>query len=68
MIRVAAVLCALVVSGCGGRKSASGPGAEPVLPGITVLLRDSLHIIEGRRLGLLTSLGEGDATRGGRSR
>ena len=28
---------------------------SPVLPGIDVLLRDSLHLVEGRRVGLITN-------------
>jgi uncharacterized protein YbbC (DUF1343 family) len=30
-------------------------GAEPVRPGLTVLLEDSLHLIAGKRVGLLTN-------------
>ncbi len=50
----AAVLMVLVVAGCFPR----GPreeGRGRVVPGITVLLRDSLHLIEGRRVGLMTN-------------
>jgi uncharacterized protein YbbC (DUF1343 family) len=46
-----------------------GAGAGPVLPGIDVLLRDSLHLVRGRRVGLVTNQagvdarGESDVTR-----
>jgi uncharacterized protein YbbC (DUF1343 family) len=46
-----------------------GVGAGPVLPGIDVLLRDSLHLVRGRRVGLVTNQagvdarGESDVTR-----
>ncbi|HEY0038832.1 MAG TPA: hypothetical protein VGB66_19205, partial [Longimicrobium sp.] len=28
---------------------------EPVLPGLEVLLRDSLHLVRGKRVGLITN-------------
>lgn len=31
------------------------PAAGPILPGIDVLLRDSLHLVRGRRVGLVTN-------------
>jgi len=31
------------------------PTAQPVLPGISVLLRDSSHLIRGKRVGLITN-------------
>jgi uncharacterized protein YbbC (DUF1343 family) len=31
------------------------PAVGPVLPGIEVLLRDSLHLVRGRRVGLITN-------------
>ena len=46
-----------------------GAGEGPVLPGIDVLLRDSLHLVRGRRVGLVTNQagvdarGESDVTR-----
>jgi len=50
----------MVLVGCG---SASPAGVDarrsrapgPVLPGIDVLLRDSLHLVRGRRVGLVTN-------------
>lgn len=53
------------VSGC-SRGSASGDAggdgareasttAGPVLPGVEVLLRDSLHLVKGKRVGLITN-------------
>src|SRR3989442_7695384 len=35
--------------------SAPAPGSAPVRPGIEVLLADSLHLIAGQRLGLLSN-------------
>lgn len=46
-------LLVLTVLTCGGQ-STSGPPA-PVRPGIEVLLTDSLHLVRGTRLGLLTN-------------
>lgn len=51
------------VLGFGGCAPASSVGADakqahaasPVLPGIDVLLRDSLHLVRGRRIGLVTN-------------
>ena len=46
-----------------------GARGGPVLPGIDVLLRDSLHLVRGRRVGLVTNQagvdarGESDVTR-----
>ena len=34
---------------------APGVEAKPVLPGLEVLLRDSLHLVRGRRVGLITN-------------
>lgn len=50
--------CALIGVGCGGHDTpvpatTSGDGA--VRPGIVVLLEDSLHLVEGRRVGLITN-------------
>jgi uncharacterized protein YbbC (DUF1343 family) len=38
-----------------GNSTALRPPADSVLPGIDVLLRDSLHLIAGKRLGLITN-------------
>jgi uncharacterized protein YbbC (DUF1343 family) len=38
-----------------------GAGEGPVLPGIDVLLRDSLHLVRGRRVGLVTNQAGVDA-------
>jgi uncharacterized protein YbbC (DUF1343 family) len=40
------------VVGCGSTPAAAGP---PVMLGVDVLLRDSLHLLEGRRVGLITN-------------
>ena len=37
------------------------PAAGPILPGIDVLLRDSLHLVSGRRVGLVTNQAGVDA-------
>ncbi len=34
---------------------AAQPGPGPVVPGITVLVRDSLHLLAGKRVGLITN-------------
>lgn len=39
--------------------------AEPVIPGLEVLLRDSIHLVRGRRVGFLTN--QTAVTRDGRS-
>lgn len=38
-----------------GADSDSAPEATPVRPGIEVLLQDSLHLVRGRRVGLITN-------------
>lgn len=52
----------MVVSGCRAATAASGPPRPPsvpvgtgVRPGIDVLLDDSLHLVRGRRVGLVTN-------------
>jgi uncharacterized protein YbbC (DUF1343 family) len=42
-------------------RAEQGAGAVPVLPGIDVLLRDSLHLVRGRRVGLVTNQAGVDA-------
>lgn len=54
-----------VVQGCtrgaasddagGGATLAGGSAADTVLPGVEVLLRDSLHLLDGKRVGLITN-------------
>jgi len=49
-----------VLAGCGG--SAAPPAsAEQVRPGIDVLLEDSVHLVRGRRVGLVTNQAGVDA-------
>jgi len=50
----------MVLIGCAPASSAGVDGKQPrapgpVLPGIDVLLRDSLHLVRGRRVGLVTN-------------
>lgn len=69
--RIPALLVALGVSlaGCqpaaaGGQNGAGGP--EPraqVVPGLEVLVRDSMHLLAGKRVGLITN--QSAVTRGG---
>ena len=47
----AACACALLVV----RPAVAQSGAPRVTPGITVLVRDSLHLIRGKRVGLITN-------------
>jgi uncharacterized protein YbbC (DUF1343 family) len=61
MPRIRLLFLALValVAGCAGHaaeaRSSQGGRAPRVLPGISVLLRDSLRLIAGKRVGLLTN-------------
>ena len=72
LLRFACVLaCAVAVSATSPltttRNSASrnstaiGQSADPALPGIDVLLRDSLRLVQGKRLGLITNQSGVDA-------
>jgi uncharacterized protein YbbC (DUF1343 family) len=61
-VAVCAVACAAVVAGCTIGPSPAEREAAPrrpprrgVRPGITVLLDDSVHLVRGRRVGLLTN-------------
>lgn len=51
------VAAALVLTGCGGAEApaADAPAQRTVRPGIEVLLADSLHLVSGRRVGLITN-------------
>jgi uncharacterized protein YbbC (DUF1343 family) len=48
-----------VLAACGGREApgedASSAAARAVRPGVEVLLSDSLHLVAGRRVGLITN-------------
>ena len=69
MPRLAAIVLAFVITlgaqGCarGAASEDNGEGAVPaaraaegnVLPGVKVLLRDSLHLLQGKRVGLITN-------------
>ena len=74
----ALTLAAALLASCGGEQPApEGDGAEPatesrrnVLPGVDVLVEDSLHLVRGRAVGLITNHtgisarpGAGDAPR-----
>ena len=39
----------------GSLYQADGPGFGPIRPGVEVLLEDSLHLVAGRRVGLITN-------------
>ena len=47
------VACAPASAARGDRSDR--PAAGPILPGIDMLLRDSLHLVRGRRVGLVTN-------------
>jgi len=59
LVLVAVIVAAALVSSCASARSAtSAAGCAPgggVLPGVEVLLRDSLHLLRGKRVGLLTN-------------
>jgi uncharacterized protein YbbC (DUF1343 family) len=57
LLPVIALLLACRASGSGAARDAVGSQRAPagVLPGISVLLRDSMHLIAGKKLGLLTN-------------
>ncbi|MCA9783054.1 MAG: DUF1343 domain-containing protein [Candidatus Cloacimonetes bacterium] len=49
-------ICLLALfSACQPIAEAEAPAAHPVLTGLEVLLSDSLHLIEGKRIGLVTN-------------
>src|SRR5947209_19425122 len=47
--------CLALAAGCTARTNAPAPTGRGVIPGIEVLLSDSLHLIRGKRVGLLTN-------------
>jgi uncharacterized protein YbbC (DUF1343 family) len=49
------MLLALAATACAGRGFGQQAQAR-VRPGISVLLGDSIHLVRGRRVGLLTNL------------
>lgn len=52
----------VLLAGCAGAASGRPAPAPPsVLPGIEVLLRDSMHLVRGRGVGLVTNQGGIDA-------
>ncbi|MBW3656609.1 MAG: DUF1343 domain-containing protein, partial [Gemmatimonadetes bacterium] len=69
--RIPALLVALGVSlaGCqttaaGGQNGGAGPEPRaPVVPGLEVVVRDSMHLLRGKRVGLITN--QSAVTRGG---
>ncbi|MBX9927843.1 MAG: DUF1343 domain-containing protein [Gemmatimonadaceae bacterium] len=55
---MALLLVALAPLGAQGKRGTPPPPAaprEPVMPGVEVLLRDSLHLLQGKRVGLITN-------------
>lgn len=54
MHRVHRFVWVLVLSGCSGRVAPAASAAQ-VLPGIDIVVTDSLHLVSGRRVGLLTN-------------
>jgi uncharacterized protein YbbC (DUF1343 family) len=60
---ISAIGCALVAAGCtahrGPTAATAGPPSDEhngvVRPGITVLLEDSMYLVRGRRVGLITN-------------
>jgi len=52
---IAALGALLVGSGCAAAGPAEEPAHSTVLPGLEVLLRDSVHLVRGKRVGFLTN-------------
>lgn len=48
-------LSLLVALGCGTSTAVAQSSARPIVTGAEVLLRDSLHLVRGRRVGLITN-------------
>src|SRR5688500_19342373 len=46
---------ALAILGCASSSAPPAPASGNVIPGVEVLLRDSLHLIAGKRVGLITN-------------
>ena len=64
MHRRLALAWVMGVAACAPSSAGEAPqlrAATPVLPGIDVLLRDSLHLVRGRRVGLVTNQNGVDA-------
>ena len=57
MDKLVLAFCALVLAAhpAHTRHTGESIGAARVVPGITILLRDSLHLIRGKRVGLITN-------------
>ncbi|MEO5904593.1 MAG: DUF1343 domain-containing protein [Gemmatimonadaceae bacterium] len=55
IVRFVFAFFALGAAGCEPSFARDAPESGRVIPGITVLLSDSLHIIAGRRVGLITN-------------
>jgi uncharacterized protein YbbC (DUF1343 family) len=55
--RAAAVVGVGLAAACmaGRAPRPPAPGSEPIVPGITVLLEDSVGLVQGKRVGLLTN-------------
>src|SRR3954447_18201614 len=47
--------CLALAAGCTARTNAPAPTGRGVIPGVEVLLSDSLHLIRGKRVGLITN-------------
>ena len=45
----------LILGGCTARGDTEAPTTAEVVPGVEVLLRDSLHLLAGQRVGLITN-------------
>jgi uncharacterized protein YbbC (DUF1343 family) len=56
---ILAVIAAVGIIGCAhpmpAQRSSQGSSLASVVPGVEVLLTDSLHLIEGKRVGLITN-------------
>ncbi|HUF30943.1 MAG TPA: DUF1343 domain-containing protein [Gemmatimonadaceae bacterium] len=54
-LRLALSIAALLATACASPEVEAGGADVDVLPGVEVLLRDSLHLLEGKRVGLITN-------------
>ncbi len=55
MKRLGLIAATFFLAGCHSSYAADAPEAARVTPGITVLVRDSLSLIRGKRVGLITN-------------